>query len=193
MKGFASVRTIRWTGNSPVQTAGCREVRRPNYLRSVHGQIPFMADANSTAAPVSFARITQRATLSFAQLRRTSLESDGNSSAERCSDARRGSEGSIGSPSACTLIHSPLARVSRFDPARNCVRAEQSSHGLGVRGMTKLSLAATRRLPPCCIQLERMPSQRVCRWMAGVALRWCCGRRVISAMRSARLGRASPE
>ena len=47
-----------------------------------HGQIPFMADANSTAAPVSFARITQRATLSFAQLRRTSLESDGNSSAE---------------------------------------------------------------------------------------------------------------
>ena len=47
-----------------------------------HGQIPFMTDANSTAAPVSFERITQRATLSFAQLRRVSLESAGNSSTE---------------------------------------------------------------------------------------------------------------
>ena len=40
-----------------------------------HGQVPFMG-RDATAAPVSFARITQRATVSFAQLRRVSLGSD---------------------------------------------------------------------------------------------------------------------
>ena len=40
-----------------------------------HGQVPFMGDA-ATAAPVSFARVSQRATLSFAQLRRISLGPD---------------------------------------------------------------------------------------------------------------------
>ena len=37
-----------------------------------HGQVPFMG-ADATAASVSFARVTQRATMSFAQLRRISL------------------------------------------------------------------------------------------------------------------------
>ena len=37
-----------------------------------HGQVPFMG-ADAAAAPVSFARVTQRATVSFAQLRRVSL------------------------------------------------------------------------------------------------------------------------
>ena len=37
-----------------------------------HGQVPFMGD-DATAAAVSFARVTQRATVSFAQLRRVSL------------------------------------------------------------------------------------------------------------------------
>jgi len=37
-----------------------------------HGQVPFMGD-HATAAAVSFARVTQRATVSFAQLRRVSL------------------------------------------------------------------------------------------------------------------------
>ena len=37
-----------------------------------HGQVPFMGD-QATAAAVSFARVTQRATVSFAQLRRVSL------------------------------------------------------------------------------------------------------------------------
>ena len=40
-----------------------------------HGQVPFMGD-EATAAPVSFARVSQRATLSFAQLRRVSLGPD---------------------------------------------------------------------------------------------------------------------
>ena len=39
-----------------------------------HGQVPFMGD-QATAAAVSFARVTQRATVSFAQLRRVSLGS----------------------------------------------------------------------------------------------------------------------
>lgn len=38
-----------------------------------HGQVPFMSDNDAAAAAVSFARITQRSTISFAQLRRVSL------------------------------------------------------------------------------------------------------------------------
>lgn len=37
-----------------------------------HGQIPFMRDGDTAAAAVSFRRISQRATVSFAQLRRVS-------------------------------------------------------------------------------------------------------------------------
>lgn len=40
-----------------------------------HGQVPFMG-ADASAASVSFARVTQRATVSFAQLRRISLGQD---------------------------------------------------------------------------------------------------------------------
>ncbi len=40
-----------------------------------HGQVPFMGN-EATAAPVSFGRVSQRATLSFAQLRRISLGPD---------------------------------------------------------------------------------------------------------------------
>ena len=40
-----------------------------------HGQVPFMG-SDATAAAVSFARVTQRATVSFAQLRRVSLGGD---------------------------------------------------------------------------------------------------------------------
>ena len=40
-----------------------------------HGQVPFMGN-DATAAAVSFARVTQRATVSFAQLRRVSLGGD---------------------------------------------------------------------------------------------------------------------
>lgn len=38
-----------------------------------HGQVPFMREADLAAAAVSFARVTQRATVSFAQLRRVTL------------------------------------------------------------------------------------------------------------------------
>ena len=44
-----------------------------------HGQVPFMG-SDATAAAVSFARVTQRATVSFAQLRRVSLGGDQPSS-----------------------------------------------------------------------------------------------------------------
>ena len=40
-----------------------------------HGQVPFMG-SDATAAAVSFARVTQRATVSFAQLRRVTLGGD---------------------------------------------------------------------------------------------------------------------
>ena len=45
-----------------------------------HGQVPFMGN-EAPAAAISFARVTQRATVSFAQLRRVSLE-DGSDEAD---------------------------------------------------------------------------------------------------------------
>ena len=42
-----------------------------------HGQVPFMG-SDATAAAVSFARVTQRATVSFAQLRRIGLGREGD-------------------------------------------------------------------------------------------------------------------
>ena len=39
-----------------------------------HGQVPFMKADDAAVAAVSFARVTQRATVSFAQLRRVSLD-----------------------------------------------------------------------------------------------------------------------
>ena len=47
-----------------------------------HGQVPFMGN-DAPAAAVSFARVTQRATVSFAQLRRVSLGEDNSSNANR--------------------------------------------------------------------------------------------------------------
>ena len=46
-----------------------------------HGQVPFMGK-DAAAAAVSFARVTQRATVSFAQLRRVGLGGDGTDAAD---------------------------------------------------------------------------------------------------------------
>ena len=51
-----------------------------------HGQVPFMGD-EAPAAAVSFARVTQRATLSFAQLRRISLGSGHSTEADAAARA----------------------------------------------------------------------------------------------------------
>jgi len=51
-----------------------------------HGQVPFMGD-ESAAAAVSFARITQRATLSLAQLRRVGLGPDHSADADAAARA----------------------------------------------------------------------------------------------------------
>ena len=51
-----------------------------------HGQVPFMGD-EAAAAAVSFARVSQRATVSFAQLRRISLGTAGNREADAASRA----------------------------------------------------------------------------------------------------------
>ena len=51
-----------------------------------HGQVPFMG-GDATAAAVSFARVTQRATVSFAQLRRISLGTDHSGEADAAARA----------------------------------------------------------------------------------------------------------
>ena len=52
--------------------------KRDNLSEIGHGQVPFMRN-DAPAAAVSFARVTQRATVSFAQLRRISLGGDDSS------------------------------------------------------------------------------------------------------------------
>ena len=51
-----------------------------------HGQVPFMRD-EATAAAVSFARVTQRATVSFAQLRRIALGANHSAAADTAARA----------------------------------------------------------------------------------------------------------
>ena len=51
-----------------------------------HGQVPFMGD-KATAAAVSFSRVTQRATVSFAQLRRVTLGMDSDTDANSAARA----------------------------------------------------------------------------------------------------------
>lgn len=50
--------------------------RRDRLSEIGHGQVPFMDPANAAAGAVSFARVTQHATVSFAQLRRLGLGPD---------------------------------------------------------------------------------------------------------------------
>ena len=58
-----------WTLGTGGNIAGAK---RDKLSEIGHGQVPFMGD-EAAAAAVSFARVTQRATVSFAQLRRVSL------------------------------------------------------------------------------------------------------------------------
>ena len=63
------------------QGASIPESKKDKLSEMGHGQVPFMGD-NATAAAVSFARVTQRATVSFAQLRRVSLGGAGSDEAD---------------------------------------------------------------------------------------------------------------
>ena len=55
--------------------AGAPGAKKDKLSEIGHGQVPFMGN-DASAAAVSFARVTQRATVSFAQLRRVSLGGD---------------------------------------------------------------------------------------------------------------------
>lgn len=73
---------LRWDFGSTSQVEGGRKDK----LSEIgHGQVPFMGD-EAAAAAVSFSRVTQRATISFAQLRRVTLGQ--NYSAEADAAAR---------------------------------------------------------------------------------------------------------
>ena len=61
-----------WEVGTVARAAGAK---RDKLSEIGHGQVPFMGD-EAPAAAVSFARVTQRATVSFAQLRRVSLGGD---------------------------------------------------------------------------------------------------------------------
>ena len=61
----------RWALGKEAKVAGGKKDK----LSEIgHGQVPFMKDQDATAAPVSFERVTQRATVSLAQLRRVGLD-----------------------------------------------------------------------------------------------------------------------
>ncbi len=62
---------IRWALSKEAKVAGGKKDK----LSEIgHGQVPFMKDQDATAAAVSFERVTQRATVSLAQLRRVGLD-----------------------------------------------------------------------------------------------------------------------
>ncbi|MDE2902753.1 MAG: type I-U CRISPR-associated RAMP protein Csb1/Cas7u [Chloroflexota bacterium] len=69
---------MEWTIGTGAKVEGGKKDR---LSEMGHGQVPFMGD-EATAAAVSFARVTQRVTLSFAQLRRISLGSSHSAEAD---------------------------------------------------------------------------------------------------------------
>lgn len=74
---------MEWTIGTDAKVEGGKKDR---LSEMGHGQVPFMGD-EATAAAVSFARVTQRATLSFAQLRRISLGSTHSGDADAAARA----------------------------------------------------------------------------------------------------------
>lgn len=72
-----------------IGTAKLKEIKggkRDKLSEIGHGQVPFMG-SEATAAAVSFAKVTQRATLSFAQLRRVGLGPDHSAEADAAARA----------------------------------------------------------------------------------------------------------
>ena len=74
---------MEWTIGTGAKVEGGKKDR---LSEMGHGQVPFMGE-EATAAAVSFARVTQRATLSFAQLRRVSLGSSHSAEADAAARA----------------------------------------------------------------------------------------------------------
>ena len=75
--------------NWEIGTAKLKEIKggKKDKLSEIgHGQVPFMGD-DATAAAVSFAKVTQRATLSLAQLRRVALGPDHSAHADAAARA----------------------------------------------------------------------------------------------------------
>ena len=72
-----------WTINTGGKASDSKKTneKKPKLSKVGHGQVPFTGE-DATPAAVSFSRITQRATLSFAQLRRLSLGKSGASNAD---------------------------------------------------------------------------------------------------------------
>ena len=73
--GFDSDNQSDWNLMEETAKSGSRNAKGESEKLSGigHGQVPFMKESDASAAAVSFARVTQCATLSFAQLRRVSL------------------------------------------------------------------------------------------------------------------------
>lgn len=75
--------STEWQFGKEKKEAGRKHVR---LSKIGHGQVPFMGD-EATAAAVSFSRVTQRATVSFAQLRRVTLGTTSGSDADSAARA----------------------------------------------------------------------------------------------------------
>lgn len=66
---------------------GARGGKRTKLSEIGHGQVPFMKEGDATPAGISFGRISQRATVSFAHLRRVSLGSEAAPAADAAARA----------------------------------------------------------------------------------------------------------
>ena len=71
---------FNWSIGTHPETAG-KNVKTDKLSEMGHGQVPFMRDSEIAPGGVSFARVSQRSTVSFAQLRRIALGGDHSSEA----------------------------------------------------------------------------------------------------------------
>ena len=137
-----------------------------------HGQVPFMGD-QATAAAVSFARVTQRATVSFAQLRRVSL-GPGQQAADASARALLVALG-LHAMSWPSGADSPFGRGPTFG------QSTPPRCGWEPTAMSPARLAVRRKPPNCLVPPSAKRDPRVFHSMVGIASRCTSHRRRISA------------
>jgi len=77
---------FEWHIGTEAKKKASKDAKKDKLSETGHGQVPVSGN-DATLAPISFARITQRATLSFAQLRHVSLGRDTSSEQDNAARA----------------------------------------------------------------------------------------------------------
>ena len=132
-----------------------------------HGQV-LVPEEKQASAAVSFARVTQRATVS--------LRNSGASDWDRVASAvptRMQQRGPSWLRWVCMPTYLPLAAGSHCDLEQNCGRARRPSRGSGVRATSGAFSETPKRLELCCGTPRRRRNRWVYRWTGGKNRRRC--------------------